>query len=763
MIRIVLFWIVMLPLSLLSQKAIGTWTIHAGYYYPLDIVETETDIVTNGNIGLFFLDKNTKEKTVLDKTGGLSEVGIVKIGYNSVLKKMVVVYENSNIDIIDYNKGKEIFNMPDIKQKVIIGDKRIYNISFKDNFCYLAAGFGIVVIDLKNYVVKETYKIGLNGENMRVNNLVFFDNQIVAATEKGLRSAPLTAPNLQDFSAWSGVYNHNLGIQNITAVQTYQNQLFCLKQDTLFQRFNNNWSPYFGDTNYTIRNLLFYDGQLTANLILDSNKTKEYGFTFLSIKSDFSKEFIFTDKVSYPTTVIKSVNGHAYIGGVGGLHEVNGSNSILYNIQGPSTDFYQFSYSNKILFASTGSINPEYKNTGYYYFDGYTWTNQSYTDSRFTGLFDNMGAAYVNNKVYLANNIGGLAELDNQTVTIYNEKNSPLEFYSGDQSVRVIDVKEDVNGNVWMLNYFCANPLKMLSKDKTWYKFNPLNENKAQYKLHIDKNNNKWIVFRNDGMMVFNEGKDLLNASDDKAVRLDVMKDKCEVSNRIYDIAEDKEGSIWCATDKGVQVFNCGSNPLNGNCKSYAPILKKGDGSVDANDTFIECLLSYEIVNTIAVDGGNRKWCGTNNGVFLISADGKTQLEHFTTENSPLPSNVILDLFVHPTSGDVFMGTGKAIVSYTGKSTEGLTTQSEPMRVFPNPIRRDYEGLITIDNLVSNATVKITDISGRLMYESKAEGGRMVWNGKMYNGERPHSGVYMVFTIDETGEETGIGKIVFQQ
>lgn len=766
MVRIVVFLTLFTALNLNGQKAIGTWTIHAGYYYPQEILEIDSDIVFNGNVGLLFIHPSTEATYVLDKSNGLSEVGISKISYHEKLRKLIVVYENSNIDIIDYSKGKEIFNLNDIKQKIIIGDKKIYDISFLDNKCYLSTGFGIVVFDLKEYLIRETYKIGISGENWRVNNLVFYNNKIVAATEKGIRSASLSSPNLQNFFNWSSEFNTGFGAENIEQIKLFQNNLFALKKDTIFQWVGNSWKLYYADTNYAIKGIINYSNNLAVNLILDSNRKVEYGFEFLIINPDLSNEKKFTNLVSYPSSILLGTNGNTFIGGVRGVHEIiNGNRARLFYHRGPGVECYQFSYSpsSGYMYVSTGTVNPSYNNIGYFLYDGFSWENQSYADPKFDGLKDNMAVAYANNKLYLANNIGGLAEYDNQNVKKYNETNSILEFYFGDASVRIIDAKADKEENIWMLNYFCANPLKVLTKDGKWYQFNPLNENKAQQKLLIDKNNNKWIIFKGDGIMVFNEGKNMEVSSDDKAIKLNVIKDKCEISNVILDMVEDKEGAIWCGTDKGIQVFNCGSNPFNGNCKSYAPIIKKGDGSIDPNDTFIECLLSYEVVSAIAVDGGNRKWCGTSNGIFLISADGKNQIEHFTTENSPLPSNQINDIFVNPANGDVFIGTSKGIISYRGTATDGTATQEKDIFVYPNPVEKDFVGNITVDHLVDNATVKITDISGRLVYESKAQGGRMVWNGVMYNGKRPHSGVYMIFVANEFGEETGIARIVFKQ
>lgn len=172
-----------------------------------------------------------------------------------------------------------------------------------------------------------------------------------------------------------------------------------------------------------------------------------------------------------------------------------------------------------------------------------------------------------------------------------------------------------------------------------------------------------------------------------------------------------------------------------------------------------EYLLSKEIVNCITVDGANRKWIGTNSGVFLISADGTEQLLFFNQDNSPLLSNVVLSIAIDGVTGEVYFGTDKGIVSYRGTATQGLAEQGN-VKVFPNPVRPEHNGPIAISGLVNNAQVKITDTGGRLIYETIALGGQAIWNGKGYNGQDAATGVYMVYSADDTGKETVVTRIV---
>jgi hypothetical protein len=146
--------------------------------------------------------------------------------------------------------------------------------------------------------------------------------------------------------------------------------------------------------------------------------------------------------------------------------------------------------------------------------------------------------------------------------------------------------------------------------------------------------------------------------------------------------------------------------------------------------------------------------------VWLFSADGTQQIHHFTTENSPLLSNIITSIAIHPLTGEVFFGTDRGVISYRGTATEGAETHSD-VKVFPNPVRPEYDGFVSVSGLVTNNWIKITDISGNLVYQTRADGGQISWNGRDLKGQRVATGVYLVFSTSDFGEETVAAKVVF--
>ena len=173
----------------------------------------------------------------------------------------------------------------------------------------------------------------------------------------------------------------------------------------------------------------------------------------------------------------------------------------------------------------------------------------------------------------------------------------------------------------------------------------------------------------------------------------------------------------------------------------------------------MQILLETETINTIEIDGANRKWMGTQtSGVFLISEDGTEQIHHFTEENSPLPSNEIRDIEINDETGEVFFGTLNGIVSYKSTATEAGDYFSD-VYAYPNPVRPEFDGTIAIKGLVRDSDVKITDVSGNLVYETTSYGGQATWNGRTFDGQRVKSGIYLVFASSADGSRAIVTKI----
>lgn len=358
----------------------------------------------------------------------------------------------------------------------------------------------------------------------------------------------------------------------------------------------------------------------------------------------------------------------------------------------------------------------------------------------------------------------GLFVCQNQRpVAHYNARNSPLDSISNGQTF-VSGLQYDKKGNVWLTNSYCQKMLKMLEPDGTWHAYNIAHVLSANSigdvvadKLLVDSRGYKWMNFPRDGvvyhLIAFTDNGTYDNTGDDRIARIDMNVAAEVTSSTVYCMAEDLDGEIWIGTDKGVKVIYYPGKVFDGGVYPRNILLEQ--------DGYVSVLLEFEEVTAIAVDGANRKWIGTNKaGVFLMSENGQEQLLHFTAEDHPLFSNSIVDINVNDLTGEVFFATSNGMVSYKGTATGGFETY-EDLPVYPNPVPHGYTGVIAVNGLKANSLCKITDASGKLVWQGYSDGGQLVWYGKDFHGHRPATGVYYVMVSDESGKEKLVTKFVF--
>jgi hypothetical protein len=226
-------------------------------------------------------------------------------------------------------------------------------------------------------------------------------------------------------------------------------------------------------------------------------------------------------------------------------------------------------------------------------------------------------------------------------------------------------------------------------------------------------------------------------------------------SNQVNCIAKDKNGFVWVGTDRGIGIIQCTENIFTpAGCDALLPVVQQ--------DRFAGLLFKDEHVQTIAVDGADRKWVGTKNGVWLISATGEKVIYKFSSSNSPLPGNDISKISIDPLTGEVFIATSNGLCSFRSTATEAVSSPQKVL-VFPNPVPPGYSGSIAIRGLTNNALVKITNLYGALIYQTRALGGQAIWDGKNTSGSKVASGVYLVICRDDSGTEKIATKITIVQ
>ena len=221
-------------------------------------------------------------------------------------------------------------------------------------------------------------------------------------------------------------------------------------------------------------------------------------------------------------------------------------------------------------------------------------------------------------------------------------------------------------------------------------------------------------------------------------------------------MAEDKNGDLWVGTNIAPLLLE--QAKFNESDPEFIQVkVPRNDGT-----NYADYLLNGVNISGIAIDGGNRKWFATKgNGAYLISADNLTQLQHFTSQNSMLLSDNIESIAINDQTGEVFFGTDKGLCSYMSDATainEEMTKDN--VWAYPNPVRPDYTGLITITGLNYDTDVKIVTANGTLVAEGRSNGGTFTWDGcDQHNGKRVASGVYMVLAATAEGNKGTVCKI----
>lgn len=763
---------VVLSLQSLAQRSQNKWQEHFSFANATKVVVTGSKVYSVTAGGLFYYNTDDNSINKITRINGLNDFGIRTIGWSQQHEVLLIAYNNSNIDLI---KGSTVNNLPDIFRKQMTGDMNIYNIIFHEDDALLACGFGIVQVDLVRREIKETWFIGPDGGNIRVNDVEIFGNNIYAATSNGLLRADFMEANLADYRNWMQV-NDVPGAGNMfSQLMVHAGSLVVTSTtggqngDALYRLTDAGWISYLPQ----IRTVS--DAQTSGNSLTIAGASTAFVI-------DESHTVIRTIN-SYPTTgeTIETIAPNSGItGGDGttwladniyGLVRHTGQSAEYFFPEGPPDNrVFSLFENNGDLWVAPGGRDDSWTNI---------WQSarfQRFKDGRWT-LFNQRNVPQLANfhdiveiktdptdpdHIYVASWGGGLLEFRNgELINRFTNNNSPLQTALPDRPdepyVRIGGLGFDSQNNLWITNSLVKNNLLKRSPAGEWEEFS-LSEVTAVNigRLIVTQDDDKWIqVPRGNDVYVVNA-----DGSQQKHVQVTsyFSNGQQEIINRmndVYAIAEDLDGAIWIGTSKGVAVYN---NPQGiwdpGGMYAIQP-------GLNLNDGLYHPLLETETITAIAVDGANRKWMGTrNSGVYLVSEAGDHEVLHFNSDNSPLPSNNITSLAINKKSGIIYIGTSEGLVSYTGDAIAGEDTYAN-VYVYPNPVRETWDGPVTITGLIEETDIKITDIAGNLVHQSTSLGGQAVWDGKNLNGNRVRTGVYLILCTDRFGEETHIEKLLF--
>jgi hypothetical protein len=754
-----------------QPTALGEWKTHLPYNEVIDVAVADDKVYAATPYSMFtysFIDNRIE---LFDKIKGLSDVGINKIGYNSLLNSLLVAYSNANLDLI-YPDGS-VRNISDIKDKDILGNKTINNITFKDEFAYLSCGFGIVVLDMQREEVKDTYYIGPNGNAINVLDLTYNETFFYAATESGVYYADVNSIALADYNSWYKDETLIYPDLKYNLIENFNGKIYTnyynegeIRGDTLFVKNGSTWN-YFDEGN----NSRHYQLNVKYNELIIVNQN------LISIVGESGEvdKLIYkvNDKSFQPLACDKDNNDFYWIGSKtqGLIKNWDTWNGEFIRPNGPSTkNVYALDAEGNNVWVAPGGRQADwaklYMRDGVFSYTDDLWNSLNrFNTAAFDSITDMVSVKVDPQNVNIAY-IGTWQEgimkfVNNELSAIYNEFNSSLQpWVANPKLVNISGLDFDDQHNLWIANTGAPDILSVMKNDGSWRSFN-LGGSLSGIdiaNLMVDNSNQKWIMKRTDGMViVFTDNGTIDNPSDDRVKVLSSATGNGNIpGSKVYSFATDMDGEVWVGTDEGVAVFYSPENIFvqGANFDAQQILVPRNDGSGLA-----DILLESETVTAICVNGANQKWMGTSRaGVFLLSEDGTEEIHHFTTENSPLLSDNITGITIKA-NGEVFIGTANGIISFRGNATPPGPT-SDGVYAFPNPVREDYTGPIAITGLENSSNVKITDTYGNVVFATRSEGGTAIWDGYNFNGTQAATGIYLVFIANEDGSEKLATKIL---
>lgn len=761
-IRYLIICLLVISTSIHSQQY-ERWRTHLASYNTTAVAEAENDVYAMADGTIYSYGKNDNNVKMYTKLNGLSDSDVKLIRYNMAVHTLMIVYSNGNIDLMSRDG---MYNLPYLKNAGNIQDKTPNEINFVGDRAYLSTHFGIVVIDMKKKEVSETYKLG-----MKVYSSCLHGEMIYASTERGLYAAS-TKDNLMDFNNWKQLPTHGADFDSkkIVRIGIFQNKLcLCIPGAGLYYRNDGGQFIPFLKQIY-IEGMTIQGDRLLAH-------TGENLYIYTSLESPAE---IVSPGVVKDVSALKNTNTYWVASGTKGLIGIRRKNANAFetfvsglNIEGPKRNFCTFMtiQGGKLLVTGGDRWTDRFNRPGTLMtYEGGKWTNfdettvnkaVGYACRDYTGVaVDPDDAGH-----YFVSTFGeGVIEIkDNKYVQLYNHTNTPLvsAIDPSPNYVRVGGVSFDKQKNLWMTNSGVQNGIVVRTADGKWKSlfYKGVSGVPLVDKILVTSKGHKWVnVPRGTpGLLVFDDNGTPTDNTDDKSNFFTLLRNaRGEALNvsAFYCMAEDLNGEVWLGTDHGPVICSSPEAAIKDPQKFFGSVIVRpnDDGS---NGVFLDS----EQIKAIAVDGGNRKWLGTgSSGIFLVNPTGTETIQHFTTENSPLLSNHIQSIAIDHKTGEVFIGTDKGIISYLGDATQGSPDYSD-VYAFPNPVRPDFDGSVTITGLIADSNVKITDLNGNLIYQAQSAGGQVTWNCRSHKGQRVATGIYLVLASTAQGAESVVTKI----
>ncbi|WP_242203782.1 type IX secretion system anionic LPS delivery protein PorZ [Aestuariivivens insulae] len=774
--RIVLLVCMVMPFLGAAQDFSSLWEGHFSYNKVSQVVKGGNKIYAATENAIFSYDTQTNELETITTINGLSGQTISTISYSEAYELLIIGYINGLIEI-RFDNDDEVLSVVDIIEKptILPANRGVNHFNIQNNLVYIATDYGISVYDLDRLEFGDTYFIGDSGEQIQVSQTAILGDYIYASClgGYGIRKALHANSNIIDYNNWQTITTGNFVAIETAFDQLYtistNRRIYSITNDVLTERFLYPSLPddmKFNDGNLIVTtkdNVFVYDNNFSSIAQVSQDVTFPTNFT--SAITDLDYIYVGTTDYGVLKTLLLSPNS---------FEEIRPDGPLLnspFALQAEPNGLW-VTYGAHDVFLNPFPLNGR----GLSHLKEGEWINTPF--SELLGARE-LKAIVINpsnnNQVFIGSYIDGLLEINDEVATaLYDENNSGLDDaffpslpdYTGD--VRLSNAVFDNTGLLWTLTNFVDPAIKTYNpSSNTWKSYSieaaVEKDNNGYTDLVIANDGTKWIATYEYGLAAFNENN---SGQPVKAIN---EEDGNLPTNYITALALDARGALWIGTFKGLRVLY--------NTSGFF-----ADDSVQTNEIIIledgiaKELLFQQQITDIKVDGSNNKWVGTgNSGVFYFSSDGQETIFHFTTDNSPLPSNAITDISIDNTNGIVYMATDRGLVAFKSGGSSPFE-DLESAYVYPNPVRPKFdivEQKVKIKDISENVNIKITDIEGNLVAEAQSrnnlryngynleiDGGTAYWNGKNLANNVVASGVYLIMLSDLDTFETKVLKLM---
>ena len=749
----------MLPFESISQNLL--WQGYFSYNEVRDLSESENRLFAACETALFSKNRSTNEIKTFNTVDGLSGETISTIYHSQQYNRTFVGHDNGLLIMIN-EATEEITLLVGIRDQaggIPPNKKKINHIYEYNEKLYISTDFALVEFKLTDFTFGDTFYISPTGAQAEVLETTVLNEEIYAVTlNHGIRKAPLSNPNLVNFEAWE---TFDGGFWK--GIVTFNNQLVAVNSNNIIYRF-------IGSTPSSVLSV----GQPFLDLRSRGDRLIATTSTRVVVMNESFSQIVSIQSTSIPDLTSNFTSGTIigdtiYIGTFeNGVIETSLTNPSSFEVllpQGPNrNNIFSITITpSGTLWATYGDYS-QFNNP--YPLDEYgisklaqeEWLNIPYEE-----LFGAKSIVRVTvdptneNTVYASSYFSGLLKLeDDVPTTLYNTTNSGLQslVLAGNPTyvdIRIEQTAFDKEGNLWVSNGLIANMLKVFRTNGQWQSYDVsdvLGGFTSNSRMSVDKNNTKWLCTLDEGLIAFNEN------FNNRLIKITEGQNEGNLpSSAVQCAIVDNRNQLWIGTRRGLRVLPSVDRFLNEEELTTNSIIILDDGLAQE-------LLFGQFITDIAVDGANNKWIGTADaGVFQFSPNGQQTLQRFTSANSPLPSNVINDIEINGTTGEVFIATSKGMVSFKGTSTKP-NDNLQDVYVYPNPVRPGFDGTVKISGLTSKANVKVTDIEGNLVYEEISEGGTIEWDTTAFGKYKVASGVYMIFISTDDALDTTVKKVM---